>query len=91
MSKRFYTGAEVAEFGADGTPWPRMYVASLSNIGRGSFNATSLQDARRMGELSGLSNRRIGRDIARAVARPKHAKTLTPQRISPMHQGEHSV
>lgn len=66
--KRFYTPREIAEFGADGTPWQEMYVVALSNIERGNFYPVALENVRRMGELACLSNKQIGSAIARAKA-----------------------
>ena len=67
--KRFYSQREIAEFRADGTNWPQMFRAALSNIERGNFNVKVIEDVRRMGELSGLSNKQIGSEIAKAKAR----------------------
>jgi hypothetical protein len=69
--KRLYSSREVAEFGSDGTPWPSMYEAALANIERGTFNGVALLDVRRMGELAGMSNRKIGAGLARAIARSR--------------------
>ena len=66
--KRYYSQKEIEEFGADGTPWREMYEVALRNIERGNFYPIALEDVRRMGELAGLSNKRIGSGVARAVS-----------------------
>lgn len=74
VRKRFYTAREIAEFGADGTNWQAMHRAALVNVTRcGQLDSVLLTDARRMGELAGLSNRKIGKGIARALARSRRA------------------
>jgi hypothetical protein len=67
--KRFYSQQEVSEFRADGTNWSQMFRAALSNIARGNFSARVIEDVRRMGELSGLSNKQIGSALSKAAAR----------------------
>lgn len=67
--KRFYSEREVAEFGADGTNWRRMFQAALGNIERGNFCNRVIEDVRRMGELAGLSNKQIGAAIAKSRRR----------------------
>ncbi|HEX8177890.1 MAG TPA: hypothetical protein VF543_22565 [Pyrinomonadaceae bacterium] len=72
--KRYYTGQEIAVFRADGTNWPEMFRTRLHYFERGNFDDMSLADARRMGELAGLSNKQIGSAIATARARAKREK-----------------